>query len=101
MRTRCLSPTTVSQVSSTPEPTTTRARRSVVEIANQRKVGYLVWNVEANKTYMLFGNNWQFGFQGYEFTTGTTGISEVSTTATVAANAPIYNLAGQKRNEVV
>lgn len=29
------------------------------------------------------------------------GISEVSTTATVAANAPIYNLAGQKRNEIV
>lgn len=73
-----------------------KGEEKVVEIANQRKVGYLVWNVEANKTYMLFGSNWQFGFQGYEFTTGTTGISEVSTTATVAANAPIYNLAGQK-----
>lgn len=65
--------------------------------ANQRKVGYLTFNVEANETYRILGRNWQVGFQGYEFTPGgSNGITTISDDKKFDANAPIYNLAGQR-----
>ena len=74
------------------------------KIKNQKalaKWGWFVFDAKANETYWVFGNNWQFGFQGYEFTPGETianytGISTVKAAANT--NAPIYNLAGQKVN---
>ncbi len=66
-----------------------------VDIANRPKVGFLVFEAKANETYMLIGNSWQFGFQGYEFTPG--GTSGVTAVAVVdEENSPTYNLAGQR-----
>ena len=65
---------------------------------NQPKFGYLFFDGKANETYYIFGQNWQFGFQGFEFTPEAgqaTGITEVKTDS-FNATAPIFNLAGQK-----
>lgn len=64
--------------------------------------GNVVIDAKAGKTYWLFQGNSQIGFQGYVFAPGktkeemVTGIEAVKNTATQSANAPIYNLAGQK-----
>lgn len=42
----------------------------------------------------MFSSNSQLGFFGYEFTPSGTGISNI--TATDDADAPVYNLAGQR-----
>ncbi|MBM6993164.1 MAG: hypothetical protein I3J02_07870, partial [Prevotella sp.] len=67
-----------------------------VDIAGRPKVGYLVFQVNAGETYMLIGNSWQFGLQGYEFTPG--GVSGVSNVAVATDDkmTPVYNLAGQR-----
>jgi hypothetical protein len=66
------------------------------EIGGRVKIGYLFFDGKAGETYMLIGNSWQFGFQGYEFTPGaSTGITNVATVAD-DSNAPIYNLSGQR-----
>jgi len=54
--------------------------------------------VEADKTYWLFQHSSQVGFQGYEYTFDTTGIEEVSADATADADAPTFNIAGQRVN---
>lgn len=62
----------------------------------QVRLGWLQFDVQAGKKYLVFGKDWQFGFAGYEFTPG--GETAISTVKSAAenANAPIYNLAGQK-----
>ena len=72
---------------------------------NQPKFGYFVFDAVANETYLIFGSDWQFGIQGYEFTPGatirdytpgeTSGVNTIKA-AEQNANAPIYNLAGQQ-----
>ena len=71
---------------------------------NQPKFGWFVFDAKADETYMIFGADWQFGLQGFEFTPGATqkdyqaqdpaGINIAKTTPN--SNATIYNLAGQK-----
>lgn len=56
--------------------------------------GYLNLPVKANKEYMVFLHSAQIGFGGFEFTPGSTGISEI--TAADDEDAPVYNLAGQR-----
>ena len=79
----------------------------IVNQQNQPKFGWFVFDAKAGETYWVFGDSWQFGFQGYEFTPGatqkdytptdpTTGITSVK--AADAVNAPVYNLAGQRVN---
>ena len=69
----------------------------VFNAQNQRKAGYLFFNVDANETYRILGRNWQVGFQGYEFTPGgTSGIATISQDKKFDVNAPVYNLAGQR-----
>ena len=70
---------------------------------NQPKFGYFVFDAVANETYLIFGSDWQFGIQGFEFTPGAsqkdydpTGIEAVKTATAKNADAAIYNLAGQK-----
>ena len=74
---------------------------------NQPKFGYFVFDGVANETYIIFGADWQFGIQGYEFTPGAkiadytakdpTGIQAITAVnAEQNPNAPIYNLAGQQ-----
>lgn len=73
----------------------------------QPKYGWFVFDAKKDHKYMIFGNSWQFGFRGYEFTPGAsihsytpvdpvTGIAVVKDSKTEDVNAPIYNLAGQQ-----
>lgn len=66
----------------------------VVGPGNQAFWGYLTFTAEANETYYVFNKNTQIGFGGFEFTVDGTGISNI--TATDDADAPVYNLAGQR-----
>lgn len=66
----------------------------VVGPGNQAFWGYLTFTAEANETYYVFNKNTQIGFGGFEFTPSGTSISDI--TATDDANAPVYNLAGQR-----
>ena len=66
----------------------------VVGAGNQAFWGYLTFTAEANETYYVFNKNTQIGFGGFEFTPSGTGISNI--TATDNADAPVYNLAGQR-----
>lgn len=68
----------------------------VFNAQNQRKVGYLHFNATAGKTYRILGRNWQVGFNGYEFTPGTTGITTIQQDKAFDANAPKYSLSGQR-----
>ena len=70
-----------------------------VDQTTKDKWGWFVFDAVEGETYWIFGSNWQFGFNGYEFTPGAsqhdyTGIKDVKTANTV--NAAMYNLAGQK-----
>ena len=76
----------------------------------QPKFAWFVFDAKANETYQIFGSDWQFGFQGYEFTVGGTiknytpkdpvaGIFSVAANPTAELDAPVYNLAGQKVGE--
>ncbi len=66
----------------------------VVGPGNQAFWGYLTFTAEANETYYVFNKNTQIGFGGFEFTVDGTGISNI--TANNDADAPVYNLAGQR-----
>lgn len=72
-----------------------------VNLLNSRKFIWFVFDVEPGETYWIFGKNWQIGFQGVKFFKGktikdyNTGVKAVKV-AEEDANAPIYNLAGQK-----
>jgi len=61
---------------------------------NRPFFGLVTFNVTAGKKYYMFSSNSQLGFFGYEFTPSGTGISNI--TATDDADAPVYNLAGQR-----
>lgn len=61
---------------------------------NRPVLGYISFPVEAGKTYYLFNPQSQIGLYGFEFTASSTGISDI--TATDDADAPVYNLAGQR-----
>lgn len=56
---------------------------------------YLTFSATAGETYYIFCKSTQIGFSGIEFTAGEAGISELTADKT-NANAPIYNLAGQR-----
>ena len=71
----------------------------IVGAGNQACWVYFTFNAKANETYYVFNKNTQIGFSGFEFTAGSgTGIDEI-TTEKVDADAPIYNLAGQRVNK--
>ena len=73
---------------------------------NQPKFGWFVFDAKADETYMIFGADWQFGIQGFEFTPGAsiatykavdpnpTGIKDIKTNE--FSNSSVYNLSGQK-----
>lgn len=63
---------------------------------NQAIWGWLNIPMKADKTYMVFLHSAQLGVKDFTYETGTSGINEVTTTATDDADAPIYNLAGQR-----
>lgn len=62
---------------------------------NRPVLGYIDFSVEAGKTYWLFNPKSQIGIYGFFFQVGgSDGIASVK--AELDADAPIYNLAGQK-----
>ena len=62
---------------------------------NRPCLGYLKFNVEAGKTYYLFNPKSQLGIYGFQFGDGSgSGISSFK--AEGNADAPLFNLAGQK-----
>ena len=63
---------------------------------NQPLFAYVTWTAKKDATYMVFTPSNQLGLMGFQFTPGgETAISTVKTAAE-SADAPIYNLAGQK-----
>lgn len=73
----------------------------VIGAGNQPFWGNVIIDAKAGKTYWLFQSNSQIGFQKYTFYPGkskedvVTGIETIKTVPE-NANAPMYNLAGQK-----
>ena len=62
---------------------------------NRPVLGFIDFSVEAGKTYWLFNPKSQIGIYGFYFQAGgESGISNVK--AELDADAPVYNLAGQK-----
>lgn len=73
----------------------------VIGAGNQPFWGNVIIDAKAGKTYWLFQSNSQIGFQKYTFYPGKSKedvITGIETIKTVPenANAPMYNLAGQK-----
>lgn len=67
----------------------------VIGAGNQPFWGYVSFQAEAGKSYLLFQHSSQIGFQGFTFTAGeSAGISNVSTST--SAHAVSYNLSGQR-----
>lgn len=60
--------------------------------------GYVKFDVEPNKTYMVMNPNNQMGFFGFQFTPGgdPSGVETIKTNKVWNADAPMYNLSGQK-----
>ena len=74
-----------------------RADYCIVQAENLQNpfLGYVSFTAEAGKTYLFLSPNTQLGCYGFQFTAGgTDGIASVKTEQ--SADAPIYNLAGQK-----
>ena len=68
----------------------------IIGAGNQAFWGYVTFNMEAGKTYYVFNDNTQLGFNGWEFTPDeAAGIEEIEAGKAEDANAPMYNLAGQ------
>ena len=67
----------------------------LVGAGNQPSWVYVTFPVEAGKSYYCFNHNAQAGFNGYEFTAGAAGISEL-TANEAALNDKTFNLAGQQ-----
>lgn len=64
---------------------------------NQPFFGNITIATTANKTYWVFLQAGQIGFNGFDFTAGAAdGISTVSNQKAADKNAPIFNLAGQR-----
>lgn len=71
----------------------------VVGAGNQNFWGYLTFNTEAGKTYWVFLESAQIGFQSYEFTPGGDSGVEDTTVDIPEENVPLFNLAGQQVNK--
>ncbi|MBQ9261346.1 MAG: hypothetical protein IJ185_04515 [Prevotella sp.] len=74
-----------------------RADYCVVQATNLQNpfLGYVSFAAEAGKTYMFVSPETQLGCYGFQFTAGgETGINTINTVQN--ADAPLYNLAGQK-----
>ena len=63
--------------------------------SNNPFIGYVTFDVEANKTYMMLTPDNQLGLYGFAFYFDSAGIENVKSLSK-NTNAPIYNLAGQK-----
>ena len=68
----------------------------VIDEGGQAFWGWIMFDAKAGVDYWLFQDSSQVGFGGFEFTTGDgTGVREIIAVKN-DANAPVYNLAGQR-----
>jgi hypothetical protein len=68
----------------------------VIDQGGQPFWGWIIFEAKAGVDYWLFQDSSQVGFGGFEFTAGAgTGIREIVNVKN-DANAPVYNLAGQR-----
>ena len=68
----------------------------VIDQGGQAFWGWIIFEAKAGVDYWLFQDSSQVGFGGFEFTAGAgTGIREIVNVKN-DANAPVYNLAGQR-----
>lgn len=68
----------------------------VIDEGGQAFWGWIIFDAKAGVDYWLFQDSSQVGFGGFEFTTGDgTGVREIIAVKN-DANAPVYNLAGQR-----
>ena len=76
-------------------PMTENHDYQVEGIPSNKIFGYMKLNVEANKTYVLLSSNSQPGIYGF-YLNEATGIGTIKTNNAWNADAPMYNLSGQK-----
>jgi len=60
--------------------------------------GHVSFDVEAGKTYLMFNPKNQLGIYGFQFTPNEdpSGVETIKTNKVWNADAPMYNLSGQK-----
>lgn len=68
----------------------------IIGAGNRPVFAYLNFNATANETYYIFCKSTQIGFGGFEFTSSTAGINDITVNKQLDKNAPVYNLAGQR-----
>ena len=68
-----------------------------ITLQDKEVFGFININVEA-KTYLMFSSDSQLGIYGFQFTPGgdPAGVETIKTNNAWNANAPMYNLSGQK-----
>ena len=66
--------------------------------AGKQVFGHVSFNVEAGKTYLMLNPKNQLGIYGFQFTPGgdPSGVETIKTEKVWNADAPMYNLSGQK-----
>jgi hypothetical protein len=70
----------------------------LIGAGNQPAWVYVIFDVEAGKSYYCFNHSSQAGFNGFEFTPGgdPSGVETIKVEKVWNADAPMYNLSGQK-----
>ena len=77
-------------------PMTENHDYQVEGIPSSKIFGYMKLNVKANKTYVLLSSNSQPGIYGFYLNEDPTSVETIKTNKVWNADAPIYNLSGQK-----
>ena len=77
-------------------PMTENHDYQVEGIPSSKIFGYMKLNVEANKTYVLLSSNSQPGIYGFYLNEDPTSVETIKTNKVWNADAPMYNLSGQK-----
>lgn len=70
----------------------------LIGAGNQPAWVYVIFDVEAGKSYYCFNHSSQAGFNGFEFTAGgdPSGVETIKVEKVWNADAPMYNLSGQQ-----
>jgi len=77
-------------------PMTENHDYQVEGIPSSKIFGYMKLNVKANKTYVLLSSNSQPGIYGFYLNEDPTSVETIKTNKVWNADAPMYNLSGQK-----
>lgn len=78
--------------------TTNDKGEDIIPDTGTKSNGTVTFDVEAGGVYYVLAAGTKAGFFGFKYTTGSTGISDI-TAEEANENAPVYNLAGQRVNK--